>query len=395
MTGFASNTLFVLAPSPDTSLTLILGAPLLPAFILFIVSLACPDSPGYYMRRPGTKNYSPAQAYNILKRLRRCELIALKDIYVLHKSVEDEYEALRYSKQSSGSQKSKRFMGFRDFQSQFIELFLIRRNRNALISTSVVALSQQMCGSAVNFIFGLPAIRYIDFIGRRKWLVTTLLPMAGLLGAASASLVLAIHGSKTTRILVILFLYLHAASYSLGSVPFTLAAESFPLTHREARCAFAISLNLFFAGLLSLPFPRLLFSLRPAGALGLFADLSMVAFVLVFLVVEETKQKSLEGLDFVSGVPKRDFMRFQIFKYLPWVFRRYLPWILWRYLPWCMREYLPQSFRFHVPRHDREQKLESGAMLRNEKPRKPQEPVLYSTDEIIRPAPLSSDDPRA
>ncbi|KAK6069631.1 hypothetical protein SCUP234_10544 [Seiridium cupressi] len=250
---------------------------------------------------------------------------------------------------------------------------------------------------AVDFIFGLPAIRYIDVIGRRKWLITTLLPMAGLLGAASESCIASTNDAKTTRILVILSLYLHAAFYSpgLGPVPFTLAAESFPLTHREAGCAFAISLNLFFAGLLSLLFPRLLFSLRPAGALGLFAGLSMVAFVLVFLVVEETKQKSLEDLDFVFGVPKRDFMRFQISKYLPWVFRRHLPWILWRYLPWCMREYLPQSFRFHVPRHDREQKLESGVVLRNEKPRKPQEPVLYSTDEIIRPAPLSSDDPRA
>ncbi|KAK6081990.1 hypothetical protein SCUP515_02769 [Seiridium cupressi] len=348
MIGFASNALFVLAPSPDTSLTFILGAPLLPALILFIVSLACPESPRYYMRRPGTKNYSPAQAYNILKRLRRCELIALRDIYVLH-------------------------------------------------NTSVVALSQQMCGSAVNFIFGLPAIRYIDVIGRRKWLITTLLPMAGLLGAASESCIASTNDAKTTRILVILSLYLHAAFYSpgLGPVPFTLAAESFPLTHREAGCAFAISLNLFFAGLLSLLFPRLLFSLRPAGALGLFAGPSMVAFVLVFLVVEETKQKSLEDLDFVFGVPKRDFMRFQISKYLPWVFRRHLPWILWRYLPWCMREYLPQSFRFHVPRHDREQKLESGVVLRNEKPPKPQEPVLYSTDEIIRPAPLSSDNPRA
>ncbi|KAM0812885.1 hypothetical protein AB5N19_12876 [Seiridium cardinale] len=134
--------------------------------------------------------------------------------------------------------------------------------------------------------------------------------MAGLLGAASASLILAIHDLKTTRILVVLFLYLHAAFYSpgLGPVPFTLAAErlvafpyrtimchvglpqcSFPLTQREAGYAFAISLNLFFAGLLSLLFQKLLFSPRPAGALDLFAGLSMVEFVLVFLFIEETK----------------------------------------------------------------------------------------------------------
>lgn len=59
------------------------------------------------------------------------------------------------------------------------------------------------------------------------------------------------------------------------------------------------------------------------GTLGLFAGLNLVAFVLVFLLVEETKRRSLEDLDLVFAVPKRAFIRYQVFEYLPWFWRRY------------------------------------------------------------------------
>ena len=48
----------------------------------------------------------------------------------------------------------------------------------------------------------------------------------------------------------------------------------------------------------------------------------MVALVLVFLLVEETKRRNLEDLDLIFAVSKRRFMSFQIQVYLPWLFRR-------------------------------------------------------------------------
>lgn len=87
---------------------------------------------------------------------------------------------------------------------------------------------------AVNFAFGLPAIRTIDTLGRRKWLVLTLPLMTLFMAAAAASFSIKNH---TTSIgMVALFLFLHAAAYSpgLGPIPFTMASESFPLSHREA-----------------------------------------------------------------------------------------------------------------------------------------------------------------
>lgn len=64
-------------------------------------------------------------------------------------------------------------------------------------------------------------------------------------------------------------------------------------------------------------------SLHDGGSLALFAGLNLLAFVLVFLFVEETKRRSLEDLDLVFAVRKRDFVRHQVSRYLPWFFRRY------------------------------------------------------------------------
>jgi hypothetical protein len=117
-----------------------------------------------------------------------------------------------------------------------------------------------------------------------------------------------------------------AVAYSpgLGPIPFTLASESFPLSHREAGTAWPISINLFFAGLLSIMYPSMTRDLGDGGSLGLFSALNVIAFVLVFFLVEETKGRSLEELDLVFAVSKRRFMSFQVREYLPWFIRRYV-----------------------------------------------------------------------
>lgn len=64
--------------------------------------------------------------------------------------------------------------------------------------------------------------------------------------------------------------------------------------------------------------------LGDGGSLGLFAVLNVIAFILVFFLVEETKGRSLEDLDLVFAVSKRRFMSFQVREYLPWLIKRYV-----------------------------------------------------------------------
>ena len=59
---------------------------------------------------------------------------------------------------------------------------------------------------------------------------------------------------------------------------------------------------------------------------------------MIFFFLPETKQRSLEELDYVFGVTTRRHAAFQAKEMFPWWFRR---WILWR-----KGEPMPQLYRF-------------------------------------------------
>lgn len=347
-------------------LGLILGFPLVPSCVLFVALFCCQESPRYYMR--GEKiSYNPSKAFTMLKVLRGCDLLAQRDIYVLYKAIEREHSSLglsyppHHQRSRTNQEGGKITLGTR-----FIQLFTQQRLRNAMISTSTVDLAQQLCGinfgqfysgpffsliisgpqnfklaiglsiilGAINFFFGWPAMKTIDTLGRRKWLIATLPFMTFFMLGGTLTAVASSHpnsnntngtitdpnsnadlgGSEfdTKAVAIIaVWMYLHAIAYSpgLGPIPFTLASESFPLPHRELGCAFAIGVNLFFAGILSLVIPFMLKSFRPSGTMAFFTGTNFLALILVFFLVEETTELSLEALNARFTLSKIEFVR--------------------------------------------------------------------------------------
>ena len=133
----------------------------------------------------------------------------------------------------------------------------------------------------------------------------------------------------TTRTaLVALFVYLFAAFYSPGEgpVPFTYSAEVFPLSHREVGMGFAVATCLFWAAVLSITFPFLLEEASTVGAFGVYAGFNVVAMIMIFFWVPETKQRTLEELDYVFAVPTRRFASYQLKETLPYWIKRYVFW---------------------------------------------------------------------
>lgn len=189
----------------------------------------------------------------------------------------------------------------------------------------------------VNFVFAWPAIWTIDTYGRRTLLLFTFPQMAWTLLAAG--LCYLIPSSSSAHLgLMALFIYLFAAFYSPGEgpVPFTYSAEVFPLSHREVGMGFAVATCLFWAAVLSITFPRILavfgvvvsdnpmilveltvLMISLQGAFGFYAGLNVLAFVMIFLWLPETKQRTLEELDYVFAVPTRKHMHYQVTKALP------------------------------------------------------------------------------
>jgi hypothetical protein len=75
---------------------------------------------------------------------------------------------------------------------------------------------------------------------------------------------------------------------------------------------------------LTIALPAMRTDFTTPGTLGFFSAMNVVAFALVFLIVEETKRLSLEELDLVYNRPKQDFVRYQLREMVPYVTRRYV-----------------------------------------------------------------------
>jgi MFS family permease len=177
----------------------------------------------------------------------------------------------------------------------------------------------------VNFVFAFPAVWTIDTFGRRALLLFTFPNMAWTLLACG--LCFLIPESSTAHLaLVATFIYLFAAFYSPGEgpVPFTYSAEVFPLSHREVGMSWAVATCLFWAFILGLTWPRMVAAMTPTGAFGFYAGLNVTAFFMIFFWVPETKQRTLEELDYVFAVPTKKHMQYHLRHSMPYFIKRYV-----------------------------------------------------------------------
>lgn len=193
-------------------------------------------------------------------------------------------------------------------------------------SSQKAALLASFGFGLVNFVFAWPAVRTIDTYGRRTLLLFTFPQMAWTLLAAGFSFYIPNSHKEAHLGIIALFIFLFAAFYSPGEgpVPFTYSAEVFPLSHREVGMSWAVATCLFWAAVLSVTFPRMLAVLTPQGAFGFYAGLNVLAFIMIFLWVPETKQRTLEELDYIFAVPTRKHMVYQITEALPYWYKRYI-----------------------------------------------------------------------
>lgn len=109
---------------------------------------------------------------------------------------------------------------------------------------------------------------------------------------------------------------------------------------------------------------------------------------MVFLFVEETKQRSLEELDHIFAVSKRDFMKFQTSAYLPWTVRRYIfgsfkpkP-ILYKDLVWGSEEVVAEEVKRTPVQPPRMSHSQNGTLQRT--PVQPQPARSVATTEPDR-----------
>ncbi|KIX09118.1 uncharacterized protein Z518_00196 [Rhinocladiella mackenziei CBS 650.93] len=335
--GIFLGTAFNLAvwKAGDIGWRLQLGSAFIPAVPLAILVYLCPESPRWCIKH---KQYR--RAYESLLKLRNHPLLAARDLYYINTQIDIEHE----------------IVGESTYISRFMQLFTMPRVRRATLASFTVMIAQQMCGinimafysstifreggasdfeallgsfgfGAVNFLFAIPAFFTIDTFGRRSLLLFTFPNMAWTLLAAGFAFYIPEESNAHLGVIA-LFVFMFAAFYSPGEgpVPFTYSAEVFPLSHREVGMGWAVATCLFWAAVLGLTFPKILEAFTPTGAFGFFAGLNILALIMIFFWVPETKQRTLEELDYIFAVPTRRFMSYQTGTWLPWFIKRYVFW---------------------------------------------------------------------
>lgn len=278
------------------------------------------------------------KAFNALKRLRKHELQAARDMYYAYKLLEVEQSQ-------------------REGKNLFKEFFTVRRNRRAAQSSFFVMFMQQFCGVNViayystsifesagfdrpeallvsmgtgvtNWLFAIPAIYTIDTFGRRNLLLTTF-PLMGICLLWCGFSFWIPNDPVTDQptkaglgsIAAAIFTFMAVYSPGEGPVPFTYSAEAFPLYIRDVGMSFATATCWGFNFILSLTWPPLVRAFGPQGAFGWYAAWNFFGWVYCYFLLPETKNLTLEELDTVFNVGNREHFAYYRNK-LPWYIQK-------------------------------------------------------------------------
>ncbi|KAK4901197.1 hypothetical protein LTR27_001754 [Elasticomyces elasticus] len=309
----------------------------IPPLIVMLQVYICPESPRWYMEKGKFD-----QAFNSLKRLRKYEIQAARDMYYAFKLLE--IEAAQ-----------------REGKNLWKEFFLVRRNRRAAQSSFFVMFMQQFCGVNViayystaifetagfsrsnallvsmgtgitNFLFAIPAIYTIDTFGRRNLLLVTFPLMAICLFWCAFSFLIPnapngdVPTAKLGSIAAAIFTFMAVYSPGEGPVPFTYSAEAFPLYIRDIGMSFATATCWGFNFILSLTWPSLQVAFTPTGAFCWYAAWNLFGWVYAYFLLPETKALTLEELDSVFNIGNREHFAYYRQK-LPWYMNK---WVLRR-----------------------------------------------------------------
>ncbi|TQV93963.1 MFS sugar transporter [Cordyceps javanica] len=170
-------------------------------------------------------------------------------------------------------------------------------NTSSLLATGVYGI--------VNTLSTLPAVFFIDRIGRRPLLLcgaagtfASLVIVGGIIGGYGSSLV----NHKAAGWAGIAFIYIYDVnfSYSFAPIGWVLPSEIFTLGSRSKAMAITTSTTWMCNFIIGLVTPRMLESIG-WGTYIFFAAFSLLSFLFVYFWVPETRGKSLEDMDVVFG----------------------------------------------------------------------------------------------
>lgn len=157
------------------------------------------------------------------------------------------------------------------------------------------ALMQTVLVGLINVLFTIVAIKYVDKWGRKTLLLVGAAGMTLCLGMVGA----AFHFGMTQGPLVLISIlaYISFFAISLGPLTFVVVAEIFPTQVRGRAMSVAIFFLWIAVFVVSQTFPMLQSAIGEAMTFWIYMLMSLVSFFFVWMMVPETKEKTLEEIE--------------------------------------------------------------------------------------------------
>jgi sugar porter (SP) family MFS transporter len=160
-------------------------------------------------------------------------------------------------------------------------------------TTNSALITSVIIGFA-NLISTLLAMRFLDRWGRRPMLLTA----SGGMAISLAVLIFAFHGTglPTWVVLASIISYTAFFAFGMGPVPWVVISEIFPNKIRGRAASVATSALWSGTLLVTFTFLSLIRALGVSGTFAIFAFLSAFSFVFIWIMVPETRGKTLEEI---------------------------------------------------------------------------------------------------
>jgi SP family arabinose:H+ symporter-like MFS transporter len=155
------------------------------------------------------------------------------------------------------------------------------------------AFLQTVAVGAVNLLFTLVAVAWVDKAGRKAMLIAGTAVQVVTLGAVGWLFHI---GGSPWALLACILLYVAAFAAAMGPIVWIVISEIFPNRVRGRAMSIAILALWAACYIVSQTFPMLLESIGPAKKFWFYAGCSLLSMIFVALFVPETKNRSLEEI---------------------------------------------------------------------------------------------------
>ncbi|CAN6587651.1 unnamed protein product [Malus baccata var. baccata] len=261
-----------------------LGVAGVPALVQFVLMLSLPESPRWLYRENKAD-----EARAILEKIYPAEEVE-REMQALHESVQAEK-----AEGGAAGEVAQQFVGINTvmYYSPTIVQF-------AGFASNQTALALSLVTSGLNVVGTVISMCFIDRYGRRRLMIISMIGIITCLVVLSGVFFQA--ASHAPRIIgffavILLGLYIIVYAPGMGTVPWIVNSEIYPLRYRGTCGGMAAVANWSANLIVSETFLTLTHALGSAGTFLLFAGFSVIGLIAIYMLVPETKGMQFEEVE--------------------------------------------------------------------------------------------------